>query len=97
MTKSSYFHSFQRHGNSPVVSKQIICGYTCMEHDRLFVAKEEPALQPGDQIVYHKVGAYTMCLTPLFPDVYVRRSGSLFKVREAWTPEDYLTKSILEE
>ena len=101
MTKSSYFHSFQRHGNSPVVPKQIICGYTCMEHDRLFVAKEEPALQPGDQIIYHKVGAYTMCLTPLFiryfPDVYVRRSGSLFKVREAWTPEDYLTKSILEE
>lgn len=101
MTKSSYFHTFQRQGSNPVVPEQIICGYTCMEHDRLFVAKDEPALQPGDQIIYHKVGAYTMCLTPLFiryfPDVYVRRSGTLFKVREAWTPEDYLTKSILEE
>lgn len=101
MTKSSYFHSYERHGDSPILEKQIICGYTCMEHDRLFTAVGEPALQPGDRIIYDKVGAYTMCLTPLFiryfPDVYVRSQGKLTKVREGWTPEDYLTKSILEE
>ena len=55
----------------------------------------------GDRIIYHKVGAYTMCLTPLFikyfPDVYVHRNGALSKVREAWTPEEYLRKSISEE
>lgn len=101
MSKSSYFHSFERSADSSIVPKQIICGYTCMEHDRLFEAIEEPALLPGDRIIYDKVGAYTMCLTPLFikyfPDVYVERDGVFIKVREAWQPEDYLMKSILEE
>ena len=101
MSKASYFHSYERKQETPILPKQIICGYTCMEHDRLFTAVNEPELQVGDRILYHKVGAYTMCLTPLFikyfPDVYVHRNGSLIKVREAWTPEDYLRKSILEE
>lgn len=101
MSKSSYFHSYERSADSAIVPKQIICGYTCMEHDRLFEAIEEPALLPGDRIIYDKVGAYTMCLTPLFikyfPDVYVERDGIFTKVREAWQPEDYLMKSILEE
>ena len=70
-------------------------------HDRLFEAIDEPALSPGDHIIYDKVGAYTMCLTPLFikyfPDVYVERDGVFTKVREAWQPEDYLMKSTLEE
>ena len=101
MSKSSYFHSYERSADSSIVPKQIICGYTCMEHDRLFEAIEEPALLPGDRIIYDKVGAYTMCLKPLFikyfPDVYVERDGVFIKVREAWRPEDYLMKSILEE
>ena len=101
MSKSSYFHSYERSTDSSIVPKQIICGYTCMEHDRLFEAIDEPALLPGDRIIYDKVGAYTMCLTPLFikyfPDVYVERDGVFIKVREAWRPEDYLMKSILEE
>ena len=101
MSKSSYFHSYERSADSAIVPKQIICGYTCMEHDRLFEAIDEPALLPGDRIIYDKVGAYTMCLTPLFikyfPDVYVERDGIFTKVREAWQPEDYLMKSILEE
>ena len=101
MTKASYFHSYERKQDTPIVPKQIVCGYTCMEHDRLFAAVNEPGLQVGDRIIYHKVGAYTMCLTPLFikyfPDVYVHRNGALSKVREAWTPEEYLRKSISEE
>ena len=101
MSKSSYFHSYEHQGDGPILPKQIICGYTCMEHDRLFEAINEPALQPGDRIVYHKVGAYTMCLSPLFikyfPDVYVERCGEFKKVRESWRPEEYMMKSILEE
>ncbi len=54
---------------------QTICGFTCMENDRLFIAKEQPELRPGDFISYQKVGGYTMCLTPLlirfFPAGYV--------------------------
>lgn len=101
MTKSSYFHTFETEGDRSAVHRQIICGYTCMEHDRLFEAVDEPELLLGDRIVYDKVGAYTMCLTPLFiryfPDVYVRNNGTVRKVREAWTPEEYLMKSTLEE
>lgn len=72
-----------------------------MEHDRLFTVENEPALLPGDQIIYEKVGAYTMCLTPLFikyfPDVYVEHNGIFQKVREAWTPEEFVMKSKIAE
>ncbi len=100
MTKSSYFHSFEIDGPREVHPNQIICGYTCMEHDRLFEEKDGPTLQSGDYIVYNKVGAYTMCLTPLFikyfPDVYVEANGILKKVRSAWTPTEYVQRSVLE-
>lgn len=101
MSKSSYFHSYDRQQDAQNIPKQVICGYTCMEHDRLFEAINEPELRPGDRIIYHKVGAYTMCLTPLFikyfPDVYVESGGNYTKVRTAWKAEDYIAKSIIEE
>lgn len=102
MSKTSYFHSYKRSCDSqPIVNKQVICGYTCMEHDRLYEAVNEPALAPGDRIIYEKVGAYTMCLTPLFikyfPDVYVENNGLYTMVREAWKPEDYISKSVFGE
>lgn len=101
MTKKSYFHSYIRNSETDVVKKQVICGYTCMEHDRLFVVENEPKLSIGDKIIFHRVGAYTMCLTPLFikyfPDVYVERAAEYRKVRDAWKPEEYIMKSIIEE
>lgn len=97
MTKTGYFHDFET-SSQAVHPKQIICGYTCMEHDRLFIAQDAPELQVGDRIVYHKVGAYTMCLTPLFikyfPDVYVLSGGKYEKVRSAWTAEQYIQNSM---
>lgn len=100
MTKKSYFHTFELDGERKNHPKQIISGYTCMEHDRLFVEKDGPALQSGDYIIYNKVGAYTMCLTPLFikyfPDVYVETDGTFKKVRNAWTPNEYMQLSVLE-
>lgn len=100
MTKSSYFHSFDIESRREVYPKQIICGYTCMEHDRLFEEENGPVLQVGDYIIYDKVGAYTMCLTPLFikyfPDVYVEKHGTVKKVRSAWTPKEFIQLSELE-
>lgn len=97
MSKHSYFHTLE-HASQNTHPKQVICGYTCMEHDRLFVAENAPELQVGDRIIYHKVGAYTMCLTPLFikyfPDVYVSSGGKLQKVRSAWTPHEYIQNSL---
>lgn len=99
MTKSSYFHTYKRQSGKGLLPKQVICGYTCMEHDRLFTAINEPELIVGDKIIYDKVGAYTMCLTPLFikyfPDVYVEENGDLRIVRNAWKPEQYIMNSMI--
>ena len=81
------------------MEKQVICGLTCMENDRLFITENAKALKVGDQISYQKVGGYTMCLTPLFiryfPNVYLEDNGEYKLVREAWTAEEYSQKSRL--
>ena len=94
MTKTGYFREICRQDNNrKKVDRQIVSGFTCMEHDRLFEIKQEEELMPGDQIIYHKVGAYTICLSPLFikwfPEVYVIDKNDVYKVREKWDLEDY--------
>ena len=100
--KKNYFHEFQYQDTTEegaILEKQVICGLTCMENDRLFVAENKKALQVGDRISYQKVGGYTMCLTPLFiryfPKVYLEENGEYRLVREAWTPEEYSQRSSL--
>lgn len=77
-----------------LVEKQIISGFTCMEHDRLFQLKNALALEVGDKIIYKKVGSYTMTLSPLFisyfPAVYVKKTnGKTEIVRKKWTAKEY--------
>ncbi len=111
--KRSYFHKVW-YGGTPAwtddagvgvcpperapMEKQVICGFTCMENDRLFVMEDRAQLRPGDRIVYQKVGGYTMCLTPLFiryfPAVYAEEDGAYTCVREHWGPEEYVAKSL---
>lgn len=99
MSKNTYFYSLEVEEERTKYSKQVICGYTCMEHDRLFVLNDGPALMLGDRIIYDKVGAYTMCLTPLFikyfPDVYVEEKEGYRIVRNKWTIEEYIKKSVI--
>lgn len=95
MTKSSYYYDVERQESSEahVLERQIVSGFTCMEHDRLFEIDHEKELLVGDRIVYHKVGAYTMCLSPLFikwfPDVYVRTEDQKELVRSRWDVQQY--------
>ena len=102
MRKTSYFHDIVKQDDKQrvIVKNQVVSGYTCMEYDWLFELKDSEELLPGDQIIYHKVGAYTMCLSPLFikwyPDVYVKDGGRMFKVRNRWTENDYKSESISE-
>ena len=101
MTKNEYFYDINiQNENRKTITRQIVSGFTCMEHDRLFELKDGLELQPGDQIVYHKVGAYTMCLSPLFikwfPDVYVKDGKVISKVRNRWTESDYMSRSMAE-
>ena len=98
MTKSSYFYEVESSvEKKDKLSEQTVCGYTCMEHDRLFKLRDAVELSVGDVITYHKVGAYTMCLSPLFikyfPEVYLKDNGELIKIREKWTPEFYVQGS----
>ena len=99
MTKSNYFFEIRRSSeNRSVLRRQVIAGFTCMEHDRLFDLLDDKELLPGDRIIYHKVGAYTMCLSPLFikwfPDVYVKSRAGISMVRGKWRAEDYKNRSI---
>jgi len=74
--------------------EQIISGFTCMEDDRLLHLRDSPALAVDDRIVFHRVGAYTMCYQSMFieylPSVYVRDGDRLTLVRRAWGVEDHL-------
>ena len=99
MTKSNYFSEIVRlNVDRTTVKRQVISGFTCMEHDRLFELLDDKELLPGDRIIYHKVGAYTMCLSPLFikwfPEVYVKTLSGIVKVRNKWCTEDYKNRSI---
>ena len=87
-------------GERPVMTRQVISGFTCMEVDRLFTYENQPELVPGDHIIYENVGGYTMSLNPLFiqycPAVYVRNGDEMKMVRKKWTPEEYVQGQIME-
>ena len=71
-----------------------------MEYDRLFILKDHPLLKVGDRICYKNVGAYTMCLTPMFiryiPNIYLQDGDEVKLIRNKWNVDDYVQKSIIE-
>lgn len=97
--KTSYFYELET-SNGQVVPRQIISGCTCLENDRIMEIKNSSLLSIGDKIRYERVGAYTMCLTPLFirffPDIYVKEDHDYRLIRQKWDYEDCLNKSILD-
>ena len=96
--KSGYMDEELYSQSASTVKKQIIAGCTCLEYDRLFTLENKPLLSVGDRILYHNVGAYTMCLTPMFirylPNIYAFEDGGFKLVREKWTASEYVLKSI---
>ncbi|MEG1746352.1 MAG: hypothetical protein RSA59_02885 [Raoultibacter sp.] len=68
----------------PSQDRQVLCGYTCMESDRLCVLHDEAQLQVGDIVVIHHAGAYSMSFTPDFfierpPVVYVKETSGCYR------------------
>lgn len=101
MAKKSYFYHLECQDETrPTAERQVISGFTCMENDRLFELKGYSALQEGDRIIYEKVGAYTMCLAPLFigyyPPVYLEDQGKISCIREKWGVKEYTSQSVVE-
>lgn len=99
--KSDYFKEivYYNKQNEQALFPQIVSGMTCLEYDRLFTLPiGERKLNAGDRIIFHRVGAYTMSLTPLFihyfPTVYLRHTnGYLDIIREEWNVNDFIQKS----
>lgn len=79
--------------NENILDKQIICGYTCMDHDRIMILEKEMELLIGDKIVYEKVGAYSMTFggpfIRYFPEVYVKDEHNKELVRKRISVRDY--------
>ena len=90
--KKGYMYSLETRKETEI-NKQIICGYTCMDHDRLMVIENEKELSIGDKLIYHRVGAYTMTFGGMFicyyPDVYVSDFERVECVRKQVTVDDY--------
>jgi len=95
MRKKMYsFDVWTEEGVKKIIPKQIVCGFTCMDLDRLMVLKDHAALAVGDRIVFNRVGSYTMSLNPLFinlfPVVYIKENNDIYVGREAMKISDYL-------
>ena len=95
--KSNYLKEELYYQESPYVTEQIVSGCTCLEYDRLYSLIDKPLLCLGDRILFNNVGAYTMCLSPLFirynPIVYLLKNGELSVIREKYSANEYIIKS----
>ncbi|MEG0620432.1 MAG: hypothetical protein RR477_04795, partial [Raoultibacter sp.] len=63
-----------------ILPRQVVCGYTCMESDRLCVLHDEAELRVGDMMILHNAGAYSLSFTPGFfidypPAVYAKNAA----------------------
>ena len=91
--RTRYMYSVRAGSDEIFEGNQIVCGYTCMDHDRIMEIENEKKLQAGDEIIYHRVGAYTITFGGLFikylPEVYVSNDGQMKKIRGTMKPEDY--------
>ena len=96
--KSGYQSEVLYAHETPVVKEQIVSGCTCLEYDRMFTLTDKPLLSVGDRIYYRNVGAYTMCLSPMFiryiPNIYLKNNGDYTLVREKWTAKEHTMKNI---
>ena len=90
--KKSYMYSLETQKDN-LYDKQIICGYTCMDHDRLMIIENQKELSIGDTIVYHRVGAYSMTFGGMFiryyPEIYVDASEKYELVRNRISVDEY--------
>ena len=89
--KKSYLYTTD--SEQPFYPRQVICGYTCMDHDRIMIIENCPELKNGDHIVYHRVGNYSVTfggsfIQP-FPDVYVESNQDINIVRKKMSMEEY--------
>jgi len=95
---SDGFNKFQEVSGVETVKKQIVSGCTCLEYDRMHTLMDKPLLKVGDRLWYNNVGAYTMCLSPMFiryiPNIYMKTEDGYELVREKWTAKEHIMKNL---
>ena len=97
--KESYIYNIIHvaKGTRKTVKNQVIAGCSCIESDKLFSILDKPLLMLDDIIIYNNVGAYTMCLSPLFiryfPSIYVIENGKYEIIRNSWSASEYIQNS----
>lgn len=68
------------------VLKQVICGATCLEKDRIVCLENEQELKIGDYIQINYVGAYTMgfnnCFINCPPYIYLKENMEVTLIRD---------------
>jgi len=94
--RSSYLYEVIS-DNEVIEEKNLICGYTCMENDKLFEINQK--LSQGDIIVLKKVGAYSITFGSNFiefmPKCYLNDNGSLSLIRDKWNVFDIISKQVI--
>lgn len=79
--------------------RQIVCGYTCIEKDRMSEIIDGKSINAGDYLLFHNTGAYTMAMSPLFiqyyPSVMVFKDNTYYCIRDKWNVDDYIRKSYV--
>ena len=79
-----------------VIEYQDLCGFTCIEMDRLGKLVNCECMQIDDRIEFLNCGSYSMTLAPLFisyfPMVYAYDNGQYIKVRSAWDEDEFMQK-----
>ena len=94
MKKSKYkYHIESSYADSDISADDyIFCGFTCMENDRFF--SDNKLLLTGDRVVFEKVGAYTMGLSPQFiefyPPIYASDGEKIETVRKKITASEFI-------
>ena len=89
-----YGYTLSKNDTEIYDGRKVICGYSCIDYDRLMVFEDKARFEVGDKIIYEKVGAYSMtfdgAFIRYFLDVYVEKDGEVEQVRHRMSVEAYL-------
>jgi diaminopimelate decarboxylase len=66
MSSKKYKYEINTSNSDYLLQRQIVCGFTCMENDRIMEFNEGKRLDENDTILIKNIGAYTMSLSPIF-------------------------------
>lgn len=101
LRRNKHDHSFSMKDETErklTKEKQIICGYTCMENDRIMSIENGKELSCGDRLTFNTVGSYSLSFNSMFirlmPKVYMKDGEKYDLVRDELTVDDYLRKNI---